>query len=92
VWVADCEYSYNPSHEDLCGIIPGSPPISYADDDFTRHGTAALGELVSGNNSYGCTGTAPEATTYFFSEQNGRRVTAITEAVRAMRAGDVVLL
>lgn len=92
VWVADCEYSYLPSHEDLCGIIPGLSPISYEDDGFTRHGTAALGMLVSGNNSHGCTGISPEATAYFFSEQNSRRVTAITQAIRAMRPGDVVLL
>lgn len=92
VWVADCEYSYNPNHEDLCGIIPGLAPISHGDDDFTHHGTAALGELVGGDNSYGCTGVSPAATAYFFSEQNGRRVTAITEAVKAMRPGDVVLL
>lgn len=91
VWFADCEYSYNRNHEDLCGIIPGLPPTSY-DDDFAHHGTAALGELVSSNNTYGCTGISPEAAAYFFSEQNGRRVTAITQAISAMRPGDVVLL
>jgi len=91
---ADCEYDYNENHEDLCDTNdePGQTPAGAWED----HGTAVLGELVSLDGDYGCTGLVPDAEAWFFSEytiEDGyRRVDAITNAIATMDAGDVVLL
>ena len=97
--IADCEYGYHAAHEDLCGVImePGQTPAPFiAERGWDHHGTSVLGEMIGRNNAYGCTGLAPDAQPYFFPEntveQGGRRVTAITNAIATLAAGDVVLL
>lgn len=97
--IADCEYGYHPSHEDLCGVImePGQTVSPFvAENGWDHHGTAVLGELIGRDNGYGCTGLAPDAQPYFFPEstveEGGRRVTAIANAIATVDAGDVVLL
>lgn len=97
--VADCEYWFNPDHEDLCGVVPepGQTPrpeiISYG---WHEHGTAVLGELVGADNGYGVLGLVPDASAHFFPEWTveggSRRATAIAQAVASVDAGDVVLL
>ncbi len=97
--LADCEYGYVAGHEDLCNITmePGQTihpdVISFGWDE---HGTATLGEVVSLVNDYGCTGLAPDADASFFTEwsieEGYRRVTAITNAIASVDAGDVVML
>ncbi|MEQ8846102.1 MAG: S8 family serine peptidase [Phycisphaerales bacterium] len=97
--VADCEYWFDGDHEDLCNVIsePGQTPdpdvIAFGWDE---HGTAVLGEMVGGDNGYGVTGLVPDAQAYFFPEWTveggSRRVAAISRAIGAMDAGDVVLL
>ena len=99
VKIADCEYWFEPNHEDLCGVIPepGQTPMpDIVSLGWHHHGTAVLGELVGADNGYGVVGLAPDATAYFFPEwtveQGSRRATAIAQAVAAVDAGDVVLL
>lgn len=100
VRVADCEYWYDPEHEDICDVIPepGQTPSAWIITfGWHEHGTAVLGEMIGGDNGYGITGLVPEAQAYFFPEWTdeaggGRRVAAIAQAVATMDAGDVVLL
>lgn len=97
--LADCEYGYVDTHEDLCDIVlePGQtvhPNVkSYGWDE---HGTATLGEMISLDNGYGCTGLAPDTAAYFFPEwtveEDFRRVTAIANAIASVDTGDIVLL
>ncbi|MEQ9097296.1 MAG: S8 family serine peptidase [Phycisphaerales bacterium] len=99
VRIADCEYWFRPDHEDLCNVIPepGQQPhpdiIAFG---WHEHGTAVLGEMVGGDNAYGVRGIAPGAEAWFFPEASVsepfRRVAAVTNAIAAMDAGDVVLL
>ncbi len=59
-----------------------------------QHGTAALGEIVSGNNGFGVTGIAYNAQGYFFPivsvEEGSRAQNAIVSCLEVFRAGDVV--
>jgi len=97
--LADCEYWYDPDHEDLCGVIPEpgqTPRPEVVTNGWHHHGTAVLGELVGAANGYGVTGLAPDATAYFFPEWTveggSRRTTAIAQAAATVGAGDVILL
>lgn len=99
VRIADCEYGYTLAHEDLCGVLMEPGQTVHPDviaNGWDEHGTAVLGQIVSRDNAYGCTGLSPDAQAYFFPEwsveEGGRRVTAITNAIASMDAGDVVLL
>jgi len=101
VRVSDCEYAWNPNHEDLndldLQLEPGQTihPDSFA-WDFDEHGISVLGELVAPDNGYGCTGLVPdvEIATYpeWTLEEDWRRETAITNALADSEPGDVVLL
>jgi hypothetical protein len=59
-----------------------------------QHGTAALGEIVSGNNGFGVTGISYNAQGYFFPivsiEEGSRAQNAIVSCLEVFRAGDVV--
>ena len=59
-----------------------------------QHGTAALGQIVSGNNGFGVTGIAYNAQGYFFPivsfEEGSRAQNAIISCLEIFRAGDVV--
>jgi hypothetical protein len=96
--MADCEYGFHQLHEDLCNIdIEDGQAFDFTlPDSYFQHGTATLGEMVSLNNAYGCTGLVPDATILFFPEksvQGGwRRYTAIQHAIDAVDPGDVVVL
>ncbi len=98
---SDCEYGWNPNHEDLNGINlhlePGHtihPTVfNYGWDS---HGTAVIGETSAMDNAYGCKGMAPNAGVYTYPEwsvEGGyRRVTCIANAIADSSPGDVVLL
>jgi hypothetical protein len=97
--VADCEYGYVDSHEDLCDITmePGQTiHPSVVQYGWDEHGTAVFGEMIGLDNEYGCTGLAPEAAGYFFTEwsveEDHRRVTCIANAIATVDPGDIVVL
>lgn len=97
---SDCEYGYNPEHEDLvdAGIVNRSRGAIHPDvysNNWDEHGTAALGISLAPNNGYGISGIAPLASGAFYSEwttSGGTRVTAIQDAIADSDAGDVILL
>ncbi len=99
--LSDCEYGWDPDHEDLndidIHIEPGQtiPGWVYS-NGWHHHGTAVLGETSSQDNGYGCSGIVPEAEVYTWpewsDEEGSRRVTCITHAIADSDAGDVVLL
>ncbi|QOJ17415.1 MAG: S8 family serine peptidase [Phycisphaeraceae bacterium] len=97
--VADCEYGYNANHEDLCWITMEQGQTIHPQviaNGWDEHGTAVFGEMISGDNAYGCLGLAPDAEAYFFTEwsveQGSRRATCIANAIATMDAGDIVVL
>lgn len=101
VRISDCEYNWNPNHEDLVDINlnlePGQTPHpSTVSNGWDAHGTAVVGETSAVENGYGCTGLAKDADVYTFPEwttQAGfRRVAAVTNAINQSSPGDVVLL
>lgn len=99
VRVTDCEYNYNPLHEDMAGLVaPQSGVSSYYTNFGDNHGTAVLGMLVAAENAYGMTGMVPQASAHFYGDKtiiNGReqsRSACITAALAASSRGDVVLL
>lgn len=101
VRISDCEYGWNPTHEDFNEIDlhlePGQTihPNVFA-NGWEQHGTAAAGVSYAMVNEYGCNGMAPQAEIYTYPEwtvqEGGRRVTCITNAIAASMPGDVVLL
>jgi serine protease len=68
--IADLEYDWNMSHEDLqldsSSHLGGSVFPRYA-AFADEHGTAVFGELVARYNGYGVTGSVPKATMYGIS-------------------------
>lgn len=99
--IADCEYGWNYTHEDLVDVALNPEPFQTIDpsviaNGWDEHGTAALGELAAVTNAYGCTGLTPHASFATFTEwsvQEGpRRLTCITNAIATSKTGDVVLL
>lgn len=97
---SDCEYGYNPDHEDLVdsGITYASPaPINSQvyTNGWDDHGTAVMGINAAAINSYGISGIAPETDKFFYSEwtTNGyNRFAAVQDAILDSEEGDVVLL
>ena len=99
--LSDCEYGWDPEHEDLVdrplNLEPGQTIVadvfSFGWDD---HGTAVLGETSGVPNAYGVSGMAAGAEVYTFpewtDEEGFRRVTCITNAIAGSSAGDVVML
>jgi len=99
--LSDCEYGWNPDHEDLNDLDTHPEPGQTIDPavfalGFDSHGTAVVGETSAVSNGYGCTGLIPDADLYTYPEwsveEGTRRVTAITNAIAGSTKGDVVLL
>lgn len=96
----DCEYAFNFNHEDLedSGITDVSPAAinpSVYEYGYDDHGTAVMGVIGAGDNSYGVTGIAPDSAMYFSSEwttQGYNRSASIAAAMSGSSAGDVILL
>ncbi|WP_240197140.1 PKD domain-containing protein [Nonomuraea lactucae] len=100
VRVADIEYSWNFSHEDLSKArVPGTLVANGTPSDpfnNNNHGTAVLGELVGDNNSGGVTGLVPDAQLRVTNASNTQRgwdvANSVITAARALRPGDVLLI
>lgn len=100
ITIYDIEYNWNPSHVDWTKevklIIEEGNTIDDPWDDAGGHGTAVLGEMVSGDNDFGVKGIsfdanpaiAPEHTWWY----GNARAWAITLATVDAKAGDVILL
>ena len=92
--VADIEYSWNLSHQDLTtATLLGPTPVDpFSNDD---HGTAVLGEIGALRNGWGVTGIAYGSTLYVVgaNTSSGYNVgAAITTALGTLSAGDVILI
>lgn len=97
--VTDCEYNYNPDHEDLAGLVQLQAGVVSKYTAFGNdHGTAVLGVLSSGWNAYGTTGSVPECEAWFFPEYSNlesgfqSRAACVTAAIAASASGDIVVL
>jgi hypothetical protein len=95
--LSDVEYNWRQAHEDLnevdLHLEAGQTP---SDQQNIEHGTQVVGVTSAQLNDYGVRGLVPEARVQTFpevSEEDGsRRVAAVTAAIDASEAGDVVLL
>jgi len=92
--LADLEYSWNLSHNDLNTptLVGGTPTDPFNDDN---HGTAVLGELAGLANGWGVTGIAYNGTFYVaaVNVNNVQNIsTAITNAINATFSGDIILI
>ncbi|MBC7979510.1 MAG: S8 family serine peptidase [Armatimonadetes bacterium] len=97
--ITDCEYMFNPAHEDLSGLVELQPNVvsmhpAHGDD----HGTAVLGVITSAWNNYGTTGIVPECTTRFYPEYSTLttgmqyRAATLTAAFADSSSGDIVVM
>lgn len=97
--VIDCEYMFNPNHEDLSDLVQIQSGVvsmysAFGDD----HGTAVQGVLFGGFNEYGVSGSAPECAAWFYPEfatmtsGSQSRVACVTAALAASAYGDLVVL
>lgn len=93
----DIEFGWHLDHEDLglsASTIIDSATIDNPYDP--SHGTAVLGMLVGIPNNYGITGMVPAATAMAAPirtlEHGGNLPRAISHAIAALSAGDVILL
>jgi hypothetical protein len=101
VVIADLEYSWNLSHQDLPAAATILAAGETACDPFSddNHGTAVLGEMVSLNNGFGTTGAAYDAGIRVVpvsyedgSDCDYHPTTALTETIDALSAGDIILV
>ncbi|HEV8365516.1 MAG TPA: S8 family peptidase [Gemmatimonadaceae bacterium] len=100
--VVDLEQGWFPNHEDL---VAKTPTLIFGDNRDGvngykgNHGTAVLGEMIGVDNTVGVVGIAPAVTSvrmvshYDAATDTALHVAdAITAAIPAMSAGDVLLL
>jgi subtilisin family serine protease len=94
VRIADVEYSWNRTHQDLPAVtLLGNTPVDPYNDD--NHGTAVLGELVARDNGWGVTGIAPDAVAFVVAANTASGydpADAILVAAAGLAAGDVILI
>ncbi len=98
VRVTDVEYSWNQSHEDLgsaaSALIPNKTPA----DPFSdfNHGTAVLGEMISGNNGFGVTGIVHQAEIRLVNANNSEDGYDLADSIDLAHSnssdGDVILI
>ncbi len=92
--ICDIEYIINPDHDDLGPVTvlgPMQDPGGFGDD----HATAVMGQIGARRNTWGIEGIAPGTEMYFASSAATGTVniaSAITTALTALDAGDVILL
>ena len=99
VTIADVEYSWNTSHEDLdkAGEAGALVKIGIPRDPWnsTDHGTAVLGELVGDADALGVTGLVPKATVHLVNADSNfgyNPEAAVSAAQAVLHAGDVILI
>lgn len=90
----DMEQGWTLNHEDL--VAAGITLISGVSNAYHGHGTAVLGEVRAEDNTVGCVGIAPRATTRVVSQwrttSTYSTAEAIMSAVSTMSFGEVLLL
>ncbi|MGV3630373.1 MAG: S8 family peptidase [Bacteroidota bacterium] len=98
--IRDVEYGVNLNHEDLedqnVYIQPGMTVNSLVTEDYSEHGTAAIGVLYSNYGDYGATGMVFQAEEVVlfpeYTEGMGYdRVNAVAQAVANSNPGDVIM-
>lgn len=101
IGLADVEYGWNLSHEDLAGrgaqLEAGQTVPAFVQEyGWDQHGTAVFGQLGAEQNAYGVTGIAFASPVSLYpewsEEQPDRRPAAIASAAADHVEGDVVLL
>jgi hypothetical protein len=97
VALADLEYGWNPSHEDLAGHVPEVPDWGWQSGYYPCHGTLVLGQLVAGDNGFGVTGLVPDVSVLMASPYDevgqGYNIAASVDGIAAvMEPGDVLLI
>ncbi|MSR68383.1 hypothetical protein EXS66_01180 [Candidatus Saccharibacteria bacterium] len=98
--IADLEYSWNTSHEDLIDSRQADTKITNgtAKDPFsdTNHGTAAIGLFNGDRNGYGVNGIIPNAKLHLVNTSSTERgwdvANAISVAQTKLVGGDVILI
>jgi serine protease len=100
VRIADLEYSWNTTHEDISDarqsdtLIANGTPVDPWND--TNHGTAVAGIMNGDSNSYGINGIIPNSKLHFVNTNNAERgwdiPNAINLAQSRLEAGDVMLI
>lgn len=90
VTLRDAEWAIDVLHEDFVGadLTTG---LAQTKDDYSNHGTAVMGVLISQDNGWGTRGSVPDAKASFYSENTGR-TTAIAKMVQDASAGDILIL
>ena len=92
--IADIEYGFDPSHEDLASR--DFIELGYPTDWYTFHGNGVLGVLGAEANDYGMTGLVPDAelvvVSPFVDEDEYNVAESIVAATEYLEAGDVLLL
>jgi len=100
VTVCDLEYGWYYNHADITKAV-GSQinpyPLSLPAGETDDHGTAVIGVMVSDGNGWGTTGISHGASlktcgTYYGTSPAWNVPDAITMAINALSAGDVILL
>ena len=95
VRIANIEYSYDPFHEDL-QYAPVTHVFGWDVEQWAYHGNAVLGQLIATDNTYGVTGSVPDAEVLMVSpypEANAYNVAAsLVATLDWLVAGDVVLI
>lgn len=97
--VRDVEYGFNSNHEDLhmenVFLAPGMNISSNATFAYTEHGTPVFGIIIAGDDGYGTTGLANEASEMvLFPEwqQIGyNRLFAVIQSIQNSTVGDVII-
>lgn len=97
--VTDCEYDYNPDHEDLSGQAQFQANVVSRYTGFGHgHGTSVMGIMAAASNEYGISGSAPECSFFFYPEfsqlTTGQqsRTACVTAAIADSNEGDIVVL
>lgn len=96
--VRDVEYGFNSNHEDLNEVNAFlAPGMTIAEDAllYTQHGTAVVGIIIAGNDGYGMTGLAHEASEVIlfpeWQEIGYSRINAVNQSIQNSTAGDVII-
>ena len=96
--VRDVEYGFNSNHEDLNEVNAFlAPGMTIAEDAllYTQHGTAVVGIIIAGNDGYGMTGLAHDASEVIlfpeWQEIGYSRINAVNQSIQNSTAGDVII-
>lgn len=95
VTVADLEYSWDHTHEDLSSIANVST-TGWDSGWYPSHGNGVIAMLVGGDNGYGVVGMVPEASLVvgspYSTPDDYNVASAIDQLTEALDAGDVLLI